>query len=137
MTGISVLCPWIYKVRWEEKSAKIEKMTKNGWKSGQGLETTKGCVQFEMLGFVCILGHIIFKFETNTWETTVQKSFFRQWTKGLSVHTQIMNAQIMSPSFQVLFATKQIEITYPSENYPSNFAPQTTGLEYKLPSKDT
>ena len=66
-----VLCPWNYKVRWEEKSAKIEKMTKKAWKSGQGLETTKGCSQFEFVGFICIFRLIIFIFETNTCETTV------------------------------------------------------------------
>ena len=71
MTGMSGFVSWDYKVRWEEKTAKIEKMTKNAWKSGQGLKTTKGRVQFEFFGFICIFGHIIFKFETNTWETTV------------------------------------------------------------------
>ena len=29
-------------------------------------------MQFEILWFVCIFGHIIFKFETNTWEPTVR-----------------------------------------------------------------
>ena len=32
-------------------------------------------MQFEILGFVCIFGHIVFTFETNTWETTVQSRF--------------------------------------------------------------
>ena len=38
---------------------------------GKGLKPPKGCVQVKILGVVCIFGHIIFKFETNTWETTV------------------------------------------------------------------
>ena len=42
---------------------------------GKGLETTKGCLQFEILGFICIFRHIIFIFETNTWETTVHGVF--------------------------------------------------------------
>ena len=47
------LCPWIYKVRWEEKSAKIEKMPES---RGKGLKPPKVDYNLKFLGLYVFSG---------------------------------------------------------------------------------